>query len=182
MCKFASGISDGKKQKFNRGDIVRIADNLGPYMSHFESGIDAIVCGSYSDKFGGTDTDSYTVYIKGSGETSWYHEEQLTLIDAGRLDLLSEWKQKDKADWDMWSNLDWIFENSHEVLDKQSGPSIQTLFTCLGGGSLWGSSGEGFVYYENAQFTMRIAEVFLRNKNKAGWLRFCEDAKKNVTK
>jgi len=79
-------------QKFQRGDHVQVADDLGECMAHFQSGCEAIVVGSYRDQYGGDTTDIYTLFIKDSGEVSWYQEPQLTLIEAGRTDLLTQWQ------------------------------------------------------------------------------------------
>ena len=82
--------------KYHKGDHVKIAEDLGETMSHFEADCEAIVLYSYKDKYGGKDCDveDYSVYIKGVGQVSWYEENQLTLIRKKRLDLLSEWKKE----------------------------------------------------------------------------------------
>ena len=41
------------EQKFKKGDYVRVTKNLGPMMSHFKSDCNAIVMGSYNDRYGG---------------------------------------------------------------------------------------------------------------------------------
>ncbi len=84
------------EQKFRRGDLVRIADDLGPHMPHFTKGVDAIVLGSYADKYGGKDRKSYSLLIHGVGSLSWYDEWQLTLVKAGQTDLLYEWLDEDE--------------------------------------------------------------------------------------
>lgn len=81
-------------QKYQKGDHVKVAKELGDSMSHFQSDCEAIVIGSYSDKYGGSNTSSYTIRIKGGGEVSWYYENQLELIEAGRLDLLEQWESE----------------------------------------------------------------------------------------
>ena len=71
-------------QKFRRGNLVLIADDLGPSMGHFRAGCKAIVMGSYNDQYGGGNTDSYTVmFMDTGGQCSWYYEHQLTLLDEG---------------------------------------------------------------------------------------------------
>ncbi len=87
-------------QKFQVGDLVRIAKDLGHAMSHFEADQDAIVVGSYADQFGGDDTKSYTLQLQGRGPVSWYSEHQLTLIEENRRDLLIQWRnaERDKAE------------------------------------------------------------------------------------
>lgn len=73
------------KQKFHRGDRVYVAKNLGPTMSHFPSGMDGIVMGSYNDQYpyfpGEDHKNIYTIYLLPKrDEVSWYHEDQLTTI------------------------------------------------------------------------------------------------------
>lgn len=73
------------KQKFNRGDKVKVDDDLGSCMSHFPGqGGEAIVFGSYHDEYGGgaREKKSYSLNIKGIGYSSWYYEHQLTLVKA----------------------------------------------------------------------------------------------------
>lgn len=71
------------KQKFQRGDLVQIDEDLGYSMSHFTSNTRAVVVGSYDEQYGLGNTKDYTLYIEGEGECSWYHEHQLTLIKSG---------------------------------------------------------------------------------------------------
>lgn len=79
-------------QKFFLGDLVRVADDLGPSMNHFPKGQDAIVLYSYSENYGRTsarDDNIFCLYVlKDRSETSWYHAKQLTLIEEDRFDLL----------------------------------------------------------------------------------------------
>jgi len=55
------------------------------FMSHFESGFEAIVEYSYAQKFGGDDVKSYSLCQLKDGrivnKIAWYDEEQLTLLD-----------------------------------------------------------------------------------------------------
>ena len=84
-------------QKFFMGDHVKIAKDLGISMSHFENDCEAIVIGSCKDIVcGSTDELSYSLYIKDFGECSWYEENQLTLIEENRLDILKSWKKHRK--------------------------------------------------------------------------------------
>lgn len=159
--------------RFNRGDLVHIAADLGPHMPHFTSDVDAIIIGSYADQFGGNDHDSLTVYIKGQGETSWYCSHQLTLLKPNRLDLLDQWKSEDETERVQKSDLDWIFSHGAEVLESAHGASVQALADCFGLSNLWGNHREGFVYYTNVMKTLTLAEPFLRSGDKKGWLEFC---------
>jgi hypothetical protein len=96
-----------KEQKFFRGDLVQIADNLGASMRHFDKGCKAIVVGTYAELcHNDNKVDDYCLYIlpKG-GATSWYHTHQLTLIEPNRYDLMPKnsrvrlnWEAQQKRD------------------------------------------------------------------------------------
>lgn len=157
-------------QQFHKGDHVKVADDLGDFMRHFQSGCEAIVIGSYADQYGGSDRNSYTLHIKGSGPTSWYYGSQLTLIEANRPDLLKQWEDEAEALRKQRSDHDWIFENGPEVLAKGYGASVAALARDVGVTNLWGSHGEGMAYYENSLRVLSIASPYLEKKDKAGWL------------
>lgn len=72
-----------KGQKFPRGSRVRIADDLGPTMSHFTKAANATVLGTYKQSYGGglREAKMYQLDIDGHGYCSWYYEHQLTLIE-----------------------------------------------------------------------------------------------------
>ena len=164
-------------QKFNKGDKVRVADDLGRSMSHFQSGVDAIVIGSYKDQFGGRNTKSYTIHIQGQGTCSWYEEHQLTLIEKACYEELDEWEKYLENKGTIESDLGWIFDNGPQVAKSASGYSVQKLFNCVCDGSLWGSNGEGVNYYSNSYAIMHFARPFLEVGDLEGWLKFCEDNK-----
>lgn len=154
-------------QKFKKGDLVRVAKDLKPTMGHFTADCDAIVI-EHSD-------GDYGLFLKDKGECWWYEEEQLTLIEKGRSDLLKKWKAEEKAEEKEKSNIDWIFSHGKEVLAKSHGASVATLAKCFGLTDLWGSHGEGFIYYQNAMVTLRLAAPFLETGDKAGWLARCKE-------
>lgn len=64
-------------QKFPCGSRVRIADDLGSSMSHFESGVEATVEYVYAHAYGGSNVKLYSLNIDGRGSVAWYHEHQL---------------------------------------------------------------------------------------------------------
>ena len=68
-----------KEQKFPIGTKVRIADDLGQFMSHFTKGVNATVEYTHAHAYGGS-AKSYSLNIDGKGSTAWYEEHQLTLI------------------------------------------------------------------------------------------------------
>lgn len=83
------------RQKFEKGDYVKVARNLGSSMSHFQAGCNAIVEYSFSDSVSDEDRDmeQYSLLFEDSGSSAWYYEHQLSLIEKGRLDLFYKWKQ-----------------------------------------------------------------------------------------
>lgn len=84
-------------QIFHRGDHVMIAKDLGPGMSHFTNDAEAIIQYSFRDKYDhGSGDHKYCIYIKGKGNTSWYEECYLTLIEKRAPDLLDQWEQADR--------------------------------------------------------------------------------------
>lgn len=80
-------------QKFFKGDLVWVGD-MPHSMKHFSNNCEAIVLETYSEmdgKITKMHDKEYTLYILGSdwsGESSWYEEDQLTLIEPNRLDCL----------------------------------------------------------------------------------------------
>lgn len=168
------------KQKFQKGDWVRVAKDLGPHMSHFTADCEAIVIGSYKDQYGGDDTESYTLHLKGRGRSSWYEEWQLTLLEAGRLDKLKEWEDAREAEHKEKGDLDWVFAHGAEVLQNAHGASVSALAKCFGLTNLWGSHGEGFVYLENALMTLALAKPFLLTGDKTGYLALCASKGKSI--
>jgi len=176
-------------QKYRHGDHVMARDKSGMVTVFTESCKDgvvrgtyvdreAIVIGSYLDQYGGEDRDpSYTLYIKGRGEVSWYREDQLSLIQAERPDLLEEWKADMDKDAAEKSNLDWIFSHGEEVLAHPHGKTVEALARHFGVDNLWGSNGEGFVYMANARAVLQVSAVFLQNGDKEGFLSFADSVK-----
>lgn len=165
-------------QKFQKGDLVQVAKDLGQSMSHFTADCRAIVIGSYADQYpqySKTNTKDYTLFLEGEGECSWYGENQLTLIESGRLDLLEEWEQEQEDENTKKGDLDWIFTNGAQVLKEGHGASVAALAKCFGLTNLWGSRGEGFVYYQNAMGTIELARPFLEAGDKEGWLKHCAE-------
>ena len=73
-------------QKFRRGDLVAVAKSLGPGMSHFESGADALILGSYADRYpematGADDRRIYILLFAHNGcEVAWYDERHLKFV------------------------------------------------------------------------------------------------------
>lgn len=161
-------------QKFNKGDHVMVAKDLGQSMSHFTNDCEAIVIGSYSDQYGGSDSESYTIHIKGKGRTSWYYGSQLTMIKRGAYELLDQWETEEQAFVAQNSDVDWIFENGPSVAEKPSGATISKLFSFLRDGSMWGRNGEGIVWDSNARATLHYAHDFLVSKDKEGWIEFAK--------
>ena len=93
---FAKGVVETVKKLNWVPDIIHVhgwmASMLPVYMKHFDGNCTAIVIYTYTEKYGrsGADPDKeYSLFIlKKGNEVSWYHEDQLTLIEQDRFDLL----------------------------------------------------------------------------------------------
>lgn len=72
------------RQKFRQHTFVKVTGNMPPTMAHFDKGFIGIVCGTYSQAYGGKDIDSYCLYKLKDGKivdrVSWYQEDQLTAL------------------------------------------------------------------------------------------------------
>lgn len=151
-----------------------MAKNLGEGMSHFTNDCEAIVMYTYSERYCGGDDKSYCIHIKGKGKTSWYDESQLELIETNKADLLEQWESEAKQEYDLKSDLDWIFKHGKDVLEGPVGATVAALAKCFGLTNLWGSKGEGATYWLNAMTTIEMAKPFLEAGDKEGWLNHCK--------
>ena len=96
-----------KKQKFFRGDLVQIADDLGASMRYFDKGCQAIVLGTYSELCNdNNNVDDYQLFIlPNQGACSWYRTHQLTLIAPNRYDLLPK-NNRTRLNWEAQQERD----------------------------------------------------------------------------
>jgi hypothetical protein len=84
------------KQKFHKGDLVKIANEMPREMAHFPNGLLAIIDGSYANKYTSSSKSDFEIYgviiIDRSGlyYTAWYQEDQLTMVCEGFFDKLAE--------------------------------------------------------------------------------------------
>ena len=152
-------------QKFQRGDVVHIAKDLGSWMRHFTSDVDAVILGSYYDQFGGDPTGSpngvsYTVLFFDGNECSWYSEYQLTFI---RHDMQAIDKIKADLEARKIEQLrpEWILEHWKELRESTPGYVACFLMSLVGITEPWGSQGEGLAYYANWQQTFKIVDPVL---------------------
>jgi hypothetical protein len=154
------------KQKFKRGDVVHIAADLGPTMSHFTADKDAIVMHSYADKYGGDSHDIYSLMFCDDGsQCSWYHEHQLTFLRHGgeqEIDRVTSEREKRE---EMQTDLEWIVANWPTIRTRVPGATICELMRRIGISEPWGAHGEGITYYANAQATFKLLDPVLSSGN-----------------
>ncbi len=92
MARYEAGLirvketSPPEGQKFLPGEFVTILKNLPSCMSHFESGIPAMVEHTHSHAYHGDDIDYYSLLIRSNYSkkwisVSWYEENQLEKIE-----------------------------------------------------------------------------------------------------
>ena len=150
------------------GDLVHIKADLGEHKIAHSKDVDGIIIKC--------DGSQYGLYIEEQGESYWYDYSDLILIATNKQELLEEWKATAKELSEKVSDIDWIFENGPEIMSGSSvhGDILKTLGKCLGIDNLWGSSGEGIVYQQNAIGVFNVAKPFLIVKDKDGWLKECE--------
>ena len=102
-------------QKYHYGDIVKVAADLGPSMAHFRAGVEAIVLYSYRDHYGGSDPrnlhDYGLLFTDDGHESSWYHEDQLTLVRHGDFTDIERVRAEREARDTVQGDLKWIVEN-----------------------------------------------------------------------
>ena len=88
-------------QKFFKGDLVEVG-NMPPNMRHFMGNCKAIVLYTYAERCGpGKNSEkSYCLHIiKDRNDHAWYYEDQLTLVEPERFDLLPK-SHIDRKVWD----------------------------------------------------------------------------------
>ena len=153
-------------QKFHKGDLVRVAEDLGPSMAHFSGkGELAHVVGSYHDQFGGgPEEPEYTLLFKDGNTVSWYYEHQLTFIRYGGEAEMQAVKASRKTRQVQESDLDWILLN-WPSLRESSVPSatIIKLASLLGWSEddLWGAHGEGITFFMKGRAVIRAADKII---------------------
>ncbi len=149
-------------QKFTRGDVVHIAADLGSSMFHFEKDKDVVILGSYADKFGGTNTHSYTVlFIEDGNEISWYEEYQLTFLrheDEGFIEKIKKAREEYDA---KVSQLDWIVDHWKDVRSSLPQSSAVKLMALIGITEPWGKHGEYWDFYEHYSLTFKLLDPVL---------------------
>lgn len=86
---------DRTKQKFVRGDKVKVVDSLPGFMGHFgHEGETGIVVGSYEDQFPLMSSmenrfNEFTLKFETTGtKSSWWGDEQLILVAERNLETL----------------------------------------------------------------------------------------------
>lgn len=94
-------------QKFLRGQLVYVTDEMPPYMRHFKSDMLAIIDHSYSDAHSSGSVDECYSILYFSEDykilttSAWYETEQLTLIDGDR-DFGEMLIQQSKSEGGCW--------------------------------------------------------------------------------
>ena len=80
------------RQKFRKLTFVKVTETMPPEMRHFPKGFVGIVDGTYAQIYGGTNIDSYGLYVLENGcvvnRIAWYKENQLTALPEEEQDRL----------------------------------------------------------------------------------------------
>jgi hypothetical protein len=150
------------KQKFKRGDLVMIAKDLGSSMQHFTADRRAIVIASYKEQFGGGPDRAhiYTIFIEGGGETSWYYEHQLTLIEHNPA-LLQTWQEHAEARQRDHTSLKWIIEHWDQALKISNANIILTVMEAMEFDSAFKRNGEYYALWIDWENMLPIANTLV---------------------
>lgn len=143
-------------QKFQRADLVDVTKDLGYSMRHFPgSGDQAYVEYSYAEKYGGTNTESYSLLFLDGSRVSWYYEHQLSLVRHGTQAEMDEISGARDRLSETQAELPWIVEH-WDSSGAMPFASLNSLALACGLGSLWGVSGEGMSVYINSGTIVRL--------------------------
>lgn len=155
-------------QKFKRGNLVEILVGHIGYTNEGEKdfqpedvGRKAIIEYSYAEKYGGNDTDSYSIIFEDTGSSmAWKRTNELRLIEEGGEHLFEEAKKKRAAISKRDTDINYILANLEE--GSLSSESILLLFDLLGFESSFKRNGEFFALYSD---WARLHPVFVHIKN-----------------
>jgi hypothetical protein len=151
-------------QKFKRGDLVKIADDLGESMSHFQSGCHAIVEYSYAEKYGGGGSHrDYSLLFETGGAAAWYTEDQLTFIDH-KPELMEQWIKAGNERVAKHQNIKWIHENWAQVKEKASSASILACMNLVGWDTSFNRNGEYFILFDDWKMLLPMVDRLMTAK------------------
>lgn len=126
---------------------------------------EVVIFGDYTSQFGSPSArhDSiYTIQKMNGGRFSWHDEENMTFVrhEDGLYEKIEEKRREQET---VESDFRWIYENWAAMKEKgeYSFYSLQSLYSKLGQGSLWGKHGEGMDLYYNMEVVISIFNVIL---------------------
>lgn len=152
---------------FERGDLVRCTGDM------LREAEDVLILERGSPlQCDDGDHHQYSILLRRCGSFAWISEDCLTLVEAGREDLIATWRAEIDALIAQESDLDWIFSCGRDV-EKLSGESLSALGKCMGIPHLWGVTGEGTEWENNAMLVRRAAHPFVSHGDREGWERWC---------
>jgi hypothetical protein len=153
-----------KTPKFQFGDMVRIAKDLGSTMSHFEADQDAIVIeNNFYEGYGNNERESsYSLLLcKDGNQCSWYNEHQLTFLRRSSLEEIQKIKSDAEARHVLESDIHYILKNWKKLRFGVPGATMGRLMELIGITNPWGDHGEAYHYYVNALATARLLDAAL---------------------
>lgn len=174
--------NDGVEHKI--GDLVEVIHGFWDEKDSYIGKL-AIISGTYASQYGGNDHNSLRLTFENGDRSSWWYPSKLKLVERGQISLLIKWEQESIELEKIESDLDYIFQNIDLVLENKSGASLQAVYSYVGGGSLWGTRGEGITYYENSYSVLMLLAIFNNTeltKTKESFLEFSKDFIRDVSK
>jgi hypothetical protein len=163
------------EQKFKRGNLVKVL--LGQkiwtntegfkYISSDYVGKTALIEYSYSDKYGGGNTNSYSIMFTDTGSTlAWKNYNELEFIDEGGEHLFTECLAKREAISKANTDLKQIVENWDVEKETLSAETILFLFEKIGFKSSFLTNGEFYVLTLDWLKAYPLFNLIMTTKNK----------------
>lgn len=160
-----------KEQKFKRGNLVRVITGF-PVWDSSEGVVDmepenvgmlAIINYSYAEKYGGSDTDSYSIiWLDNGSSLAWKNEGELELVDEGGEHLFGEAALNREKVSRQATDIGYIAKNLEE--GNLSSQSVLYLFNLIGYKSKSLSNGEFFTLWDE-WWSLHPYFVHIRNSD-----------------
>lgn len=146
------------EQKFKRGNLVKVlvGQQFWTSTEGFKDissdyiGKTALIEYSYSEKYGGSNTNSYSIMFTETGSTlAWKNDNELELIDEGGEHLFADCLAKQEAISKSNTDIKQIVENWELKKGELSYETVLFLFDKIGHQSSFLRNGEYYVIYSD---------------------------------
>lgn len=163
------------EQKFKRGNLVKViaghqiwtSEEGFKDISSDDIGKTALIEYSYSEKYGGSNINDYSIMFTDTGSTlAWRNANQLEFIDKGGEHLFAECLAKREAISKANTDLKQIVENWEVQKETLSAETILFLFGKIGFSSSFLTNGEFYVLTLDWLNAFSLFNLIMTTKNK----------------